>query len=154
SLDASVEEENIAVASFEQAIAKDGGFAPAYAGLAKARAYRSGLFRLNPDDEIPKMRAAARKALELDPLLPEAHEALAMAFARDAQWRESEKSFRRALELDPNRSETHYRFVSYVLWPLDRTGKALEELRLARKADPLSHDIEWLFAYFLPSIGR
>src|SRR5262249_29707396 len=97
------EETNLAVASFEQAIAKDAWFAPAYAGLAKARAYRSGLFSLDPEDEIPKMRAAAAKAIELDPLLPEAHEALAMASARDAQWRESEKSFRRALELDPNR---------------------------------------------------
>ena len=150
----SVEEENLAVASFEHAIAKDAWFAPAYAGLAQARAHRSGLFRLDPDDEIPKMRAAAQKAVELDPLLPEAHEALAMASAREAQWRESEKSFRRALELDPNRSATHVRFAMYVLWPLDRTGEALKELRLAKKADPLSHDIQWSFAYMLPSMGR
>jgi TolB-like protein len=150
----SVEDENRAVAAFEQAIAKDAFFAPAYAGLAAARAYRSGLFRLDPDDEIPKMRSAAQKAIELDPLLPEAHEALGIGSAREARWRESENSFRRALELDPNRSETHYQFAIYVLWPLDRTAEALKELRLAERADPLSRDIWWLLAYMLPSVGR
>jgi hypothetical protein len=64
-------QENFAVASFEQAIAKDPSFAPAYAGLAVIRALRSGLFSLDASDEIPKKRAAAQKAIELDPLLPE-----------------------------------------------------------------------------------
>ena len=147
-------QEDFAVASFEQAIAKDPLFAPAYAGLAAARAYRSGLFSLNANYEIPKMRAAAQKAIELDPLLPEAHEALAIAFARDAQWRESEESFRRAIELDRNRSETHQHFAFYFLWPLDRNEEALKELRLAEKADPLSQVLHFLFAYMLPSYGR
>jgi tetratricopeptide (TPR) repeat protein len=86
--------------------------------------------------------------------LPEAHEALAIAFARDAQWRESEKSFRRAIELDRSRSETHQDFVLYFLWPLDRTQEALKELQLTAKADPLSQSLRWLFAYMLPSAGR
>ena len=152
--DPTVEEESLAVASFEQAIAKDRWFAPAYAAVAEARVYRSGLFRLNPDDEIPKMRVAAQKALEMDPLLPEAHEALAMASARAGQWRQSEESFRRALALDPNRSETHCHFAMSVLWPLNRTVEALNELKVAEKADPLSHDVQWRFAYILPSVGR
>jgi TolB-like protein len=154
SLHAPLQEENAAIASFEQAIAKDALFAPAYAQLARLRAYRSGLFPLNPDDEIPKMRVAAQKAIELDPLLPEAHEALAMAYARDAQWRKSEESFRRSIELDSNRSETRYHFAVYVLWPLARMDEALEELRLAEKADPLSQVVQWTFAYMLPAAGR
>jgi TolB-like protein len=154
SLHAPLGAEDAAVSSFEQAIAKDALFAPAYAQLGRLRAYRSSLFFLNPDDETPKMRAAAHKAIELDPLLPEAHEALAMAYARDARWRESEESFRRSLELDPNRSETRYHFGVYVLWPLDRMDEALEELRLAEKADPLSQEVQWCFAYMLPSSGR
>ena len=48
------------------------------------------------------MRAAAEKAIQLDPMLAEAHDALGMAYARDAQWEQSEKSFRRAIALDPN----------------------------------------------------
>ena len=147
-------QENFAVASFEQAIAKDPSFAPAYAGLAAIRALRSGLFSLDASDEIPKMRAAAQKAIELDPLLPEAHEALGMAYAREAEWVRSEQSFRRAIELDPNRSETREHFALYLLWPLDRTEEALRELRLAEKADPLSQLVRWLFASMLPSAGR
>jgi Tfp pilus assembly protein PilF len=69
------------------------------------------------------------KAIELDPLLADAHDALGMAYARDAQWEWSEKSFRRGIELDPNRSETHADFASYLLWPLGRTDEALKELR-------------------------
>ena len=142
------------VDAFQQAIAKDPSLAPAYAGLAAAHAYRSGLFSQDPDDEIPKMRAAAVKAIELDPLLAEAHDALGMAYARDAKWEQSEKSFRRAIELDPNRSETHEEFALYLLWPLDRTEEALKELRLAEKADPLSAEIHLSLAYVLPSAGR
>jgi TolB-like protein len=154
SLHAPLQAEDAAVASFEQAIAKDASFAPAYAQLARLRAYRSSLFPLNPDDEMPKMRSAAQKAIELDPLSPEAHEALGMAYARDAQWRKSEESFQRSLELDPNRSETRYHFAVYLLWPLDRMNEALEQLRLAEKADPLSQVLQWSFAYVLPSAGR
>jgi tetratricopeptide (TPR) repeat protein len=73
---------------------------------------------------------------------------------RLGQWRESEESFRRSLKLDPNRSETRYHFAVYVLWPLDRMHEALEELRRAEKADPLSQVVQWCFAYMLPSAGR
>jgi serine/threonine-protein kinase len=139
---------------FEQAIAKDPSFAPAHAGLAGAHAYRSGLFRRDSADEVPKMRAAADKAIQLDPLLAEAHDALGMAYARDAQWEQSEKSFRRAIALDPNRSETYHHFATFLLWPLDRTDEAIKELRLANKADPLSSRIHTGLAYVLPSAGR
>jgi TolB-like protein/Flp pilus assembly protein TadD len=143
-----------AIDAFEQAIAKDSSFAPAYAGVAAARAFRSGLFRLDPADEISKMRAAAEKAIQLDPMLAEAHDALGMVYARDAQWGQSEKSFRRAIALDPNRSETYHHFAIYLLWPLERTAEALRELRLAEKADPLSSKIHTGLAYVLPSAGR
>jgi serine/threonine-protein kinase len=139
---------------FEQAIAKDPSFAPAYAALAADRAYQSGLFSHNPDDEMPKMRAAADKAIELDPLLAEAHDALGIAYARDAQWERSEKSFRRAIELDPNGSEMRVSFAVYLLWPLGRIDEALTELRLAEKADPLSQYIQIWLAEILPSAGR
>jgi TolB-like protein/Tfp pilus assembly protein PilF len=143
-----------AVDAFEQAIARDPSFAPAHAGLAAAHAYRSGLFRLDSGDEVPKMRAAAERAIQLDPLLAEAHDALGMACARDAEWGQSEKSFRRAIELDPNRSETYHHFATYLLWPLDRTEEALKQLRLAEKADPLSPEVHDRLAYVLPSAGR
>jgi TolB-like protein len=129
---------DLSIEPLEQAIAKDPSFAPAYAGLAAAHAARSGQPQFDPDIEMSKMRASAQKAIELDPLLAEAHDAMGMAYARDAQWAESERSFRHAINLNPARAETHEHFASFLLWPLNRTKEAMEQLRLAETADPLS----------------
>jgi len=100
------------------------------------------------------MRAAAEKALQLDPLLDEAYDALGMAFARDAQWEQSEKSFRRAINLQANRSESHDDFAMYLLLPLGRVDEAVRQARIAEKADPLSREVQSSLAYLLLSAGR
>ena len=88
------------VGLYRQVIAKDASFAPAYAGLAAAYAAISFQgFGDHADDELIQMRRAAEKAIALDPLLSEAHQALGMIYARHGQWAQSEKSFRRAIEL-------------------------------------------------------
>src|SRR5262249_26691918 len=74
------------VGLLEQAAAKDPTFAPAQAGLAWAYAARSGDDRPDLTGDLPKMRSAMEKVLRLDPLLAEAHTALGVAYARDAQW--------------------------------------------------------------------
>jgi tetratricopeptide (TPR) repeat protein len=149
------------VAPFEQAIAKDPAFAPAYAGLADAYVALSGFDsdladRADQDraDQISKMRAAAEKALQLDPLLAEAHGALAMVYARDAQWEQSGNSFRRAIDLDPSGSALRAQFVRNLLLPLGRIEEAIAQLRLAEKSDPLSPDIQRTFARVLFAAGR
>jgi TolB-like protein len=139
------------VGLFEQAIAKDPSFAPAYAGLASSYAYRSGNTLNDSDQELPKMRAAAEKAIELDPLLPEAHSALGMAYARDGQWELSEASFRRAIEIDRNRSQSYGDFAVYVLMQQGRIREALQEMRIAQRSDPLSADVRSELAYVLLS---
>src|SRR5215469_14529276 len=100
------------------------------------------------------MRAAAEKAIQLDPLLAEARDALGMAYARDGQWAQSEKSFRRAIELDPNNSQTYEDFSTWLLWPLGRIDEALHQIRLALKADPLSTFIQTRLAITLISAGK
>jgi adenylate cyclase len=142
------------VDAFSRVIAKDPSFAPAYAGLAAAHAARSGQFRSNFGDEITRMRTAAEKAIQLDPLLPEAHAALGMAFARDGQWEICEKSFRHAISLDPNRSESHRDLAKFFFEPLGRGAEAIEQLRLAEKADPLAPDVHNLLSAALISAGR
>src|SRR5713101_495302 len=140
---------------YEEAIAKDPSFAPAYAGLAAAYAVHSVWWGVeHPPDELVKMRAAAEKAIQLDPLLAEAHDALGVAFARDGQWEQSEKSFRRAIELDPSRSDTYIHYYFYLLAPLDRNEEALQEMRAAEKADPLSPRVHDNLARSLISAGR
>ncbi|MBK5290146.1 MAG: tetratricopeptide repeat protein, partial [Acidobacteriia bacterium] len=139
---------------FEQAIAKDAAFAPAYAGLAAARVSRSGRFRYDQAEEMIKMRAAAQTAAKLDPLLPEAHEALGMVYARDGQWEQSEKSFRRAIELGGGRSSSYDAFAVYLLWPLGRTEEALKQLRFAENTDPLSPEVHSYLSMVLTSLRR
>jgi TolB-like protein/Flp pilus assembly protein TadD len=124
---------------FEQATENDPSFAPAYAALASEYAVRSIAFALHhPADELSKMRDATQKAIELDPLLAEAHDALGMIYARDGQWEQAEKSFRHAIELDPNRSVTYHDFATWFLWALGRNEEAVKQLRVAENCDPLS----------------
>jgi serine/threonine-protein kinase len=150
---------NQSIGPFEEAIAKDSSLAPAYAGLAAAHAARSGQSQIGSTpvdraDEMSKMRAAAEKAIQLDPLLAEAHDALGLVYARDAKWGQSEESFRRAIELDPSRSESHYHFVMFFLMPLGRVEEALHEVWIAERIDPLSPNVQAKLAYVLISAGR
>jgi TolB-like protein/Flp pilus assembly protein TadD len=145
---------NESVPPFEKAIAKDPSFAPAHAGLAAAYAARSGQFAFERGGELAKMRAAAEKAIHLDPLLAEAHDALGMANARDGQWEQSEKSFRRAIELDHSRVLSYDHFAMFLLLPLGRIEEALRQLHVAEKTDPLSPHIHYQLAYVLLSAGR
>jgi TolB-like protein len=139
---------------YQDAIVKDPSFEPAYAGLAMAYAFRSGNFGSDRQNELTKMRAAAEKAVQLDPLSPEAHCALGVSNARDGQWGQSEKSFRRAIELDPNDSMSYAHFAMYLLLPLGRVEDAISQLQVAEKADPLSPQVHGLLAYILTSARR
>ncbi len=138
---------------FQEVIAKDPGFAPAYAGLAKAYWLLAGSSGPEPDD-LAKMRSMAERAIQLDPLLEEAHEALGMVYAHDGKWSESEASFRRAIEINPNSSETRVSFVTSFLWPLGRIDESLEQLQAAERADPLSPTVQFEFGSLLLSAGR
>ena len=100
------------------------------------------------------MQAAADRAIELDPLLAEAHEAQALAHARMGQWDLAERSFRRAIELDPNRSDTRAQFALWFLWVVGRNREALEQLRIAEKADLLSPEVQADLALVLISARR
>lgn len=97
------------------------------------------------------MRAAAERAIEVDPLLAEAHCAMGKAYARDGQWALSEASFRRAIEIDRNRSESYGDFAVYVLMQQGRIREALHEMRVAQRSDPLSAEVRSQLAYVLLS---
>ena len=141
------------IGPLEEAIAKDPSFAPAYAALAATYAYRSGT-DADRADLLVKMRAAAEKAIQLDPLLAEAHDALGVAYARDGQWEQSEKSFRHAIELDPSRPRSYGDFALNLLLPLGRIEEALRQMHAAEKADPLSPEVHSVMGIVLISAGR
>ena len=146
--------ENRSVAPFEAAIAKDPSFAPAYAGLAAAHVARSGQAGFDSADEMAKMQTAAKRAIQLDPLLGEAHGAMGIVYAREAQWAQSEKSFRHALELAPNDSVIYDNFALTLLMPLGRIQEAVPLLRKAEKNDPVAPRLHDILANALIAAGR
>ena len=139
---------------FEQAIAKDPYFAPAYAGLAEAHAELSGNTNFDIPREVEQMHAAAEKAIELDPLSAESYDALGAAFARDGKWEQSEKSFLRAIELQPQRANSHTHFASLYLLPLGRLEEAIQQLRIAERSDPLAPEVHFFLGDALEDAGR
>jgi TolB-like protein/Flp pilus assembly protein TadD len=142
------------VSIYQQVIAKDPSFAPAYAGLASTYAAISAQGFSDHADELKQMRVAAEKAIQLDPLLAEAHDALGMEYTRDGQWAQSEKSFRRAIELEPNNSQIHGDYSMWLLLPLGRIEEAVREMRLATSADPLSSYVQQRLGTVLLSAER
>ena len=143
------------IGPFQQAIASDSSFAPAYAGLAAAYVARSGQHARRPhDEELAAMQAAAEKAIELDPLLAEAHAALGMTYARVGQWGKAEQRLRRAIELDASSSGVRSAFAMDMLLPVGRVEEAVREMRAAERADPLSSEVHIYFGYTLLAAGR
>jgi len=109
---------------FQQAILLDPNFALAYASTAECYNQMPTYPYLSPKEAFPLAKAAAQRALEIDPTLAEAHTALANYFATyDWNWAEAERSFKRAIELDPNNSAAHFRYGQIYLRRRDDTTK-------------------------------
>jgi serine/threonine-protein kinase len=126
------------VAYFNQAIERDPNYALAYAGLADTYALMSDYSLIPPNEAMPKARAAAQRAIDLDDTLAEAHTSLAFVrMAYDWQWEEAGQDFRRAIELNPNYATAHQWYASYLV-QVGRFGEALSEIRHAQELDPLS----------------
>jgi TolB-like protein/DNA-binding winged helix-turn-helix (wHTH) protein/Tfp pilus assembly protein PilF len=142
-----------AIEYFQQAIARDPGYAPAYSGLSDA--YRmSGIAVRPPREYMPEAEAAARKALALDETLAEAHSSLAGVLYRyHWDWEGAEREFQRSLELDPSYAEGHRAYAIYLL-TVRRHEEAVAEARRARELSPLSPVINLELATALVRVGR
>jgi tetratricopeptide (TPR) repeat protein len=127
-----------AVEYFERSIAIQPDFARAHAALAETYAPLGGSGFMDPGEAARKMRAAAERALEIDPELVEGLTALgACAAFHEWRWEEGERHFLRALDVNPNYVVTH---MWYGLW-LERQGRQAENIRARERAvqlDPLS----------------
>jgi TolB-like protein/Tfp pilus assembly protein PilF len=123
---------------FEDAINRDPTFAPAYVGLAHAYRELGTVFLGGPPSETrPRVISTARKALELDPNLAEAHALLADVLQEQWHWREAETEYRRALELNPNDADTRGRFAVWLV-SQGRTEEAVDSVRRGRELDPIA----------------
>ncbi|HKD84608.1 MAG TPA: protein kinase [Terriglobales bacterium] len=120
---------NQSIALFKQALAADPNYALAYAGLADAYNIAPPWTYIDSRQAAAQAMLAARKALELDPQLAEAHAAMAMALAENFEWPEAEKEFQRALQIEPNNAQFHYFYGLTYMVPMKRFDDALAEQR-------------------------
>jgi tetratricopeptide (TPR) repeat protein len=127
-----------AVDYFNQAVAKDPGYAQAYAGMALTYVLYPQYSAGKPAESIPKAKAAARKALELDDSLAEAHTALGQALFSDREFAESGREYERAIELNPNYATAHQWYAGSTLVATGRFEQAIAEGQKAIELDPLS----------------
>jgi TolB-like protein/Tfp pilus assembly protein PilF len=124
---------------FNQAISKDPGYALAYAGLADSYVILSVFGAASPQDSIPQARAAAKKALELDDTLAEAHASSGrIAGPYDFEFDRSIAEFERAIQLNPNYAMAHHWLSWGPLTALGRFDRAIAEGKRAVELDPLS----------------
>jgi tetratricopeptide (TPR) repeat protein len=131
---------NVALAYFDQAIDEDPKYAQAYSGLADTYALLGDwqYAVMTPKEALPKAKAAATKALELDNTLGEAHNSLAFVLdGFDWDLDSGGKEFRRAIQLNPGYATAHH-WYAWHLALLDRYDEALVEMRKAENLDPLS----------------
>ena len=128
------------MAYFNQAIEEDPKYAQAYAGLADTDALLGDwqYAVMTPKEALPKAKAAATKALELDGGLSEAHNSLAFCLEGfDWDWQSAGKEFRKAIGLNPGNAAAHH----WYAWHLSLVGRydeAIAEMRKAQNLDPLS----------------
>ena len=132
---------------FQKAIELQPDYAAAWSGLADSYLGAAATGEARPEDVLPQGEQAARKAVELDDSLPEAHNSMAAAYLI-YRWNleRAEREAARTLELNPGFAEGHH-LRGYVLQALNRTDEAVQEQRKAMELDPFARP--WKLAYAL-----
>jgi TolB-like protein/DNA-binding winged helix-turn-helix (wHTH) protein/Tfp pilus assembly protein PilF len=129
-----------AVDYFNQAIARDPNYAAAYSGLADTYALLGDweYAAMSPKEAMPKALSAARKALQLDDSLGEAHASLAFCLEGfDWDFAAAEKEFQRAIDLNPGYATAHH-WYAWHLSLVGRNQEAIAEMEKAVSLDPVS----------------
>jgi eukaryotic-like serine/threonine-protein kinase len=145
------------VTYFQKAIAKDPAYAPAYAGLSDSYCLLARYAYAPPNEAMPKAKAAAEKALEIDARLGEAHASLAYLKRQyEWDWPGAEAEFRKAIEFSPNYATAHH-WYAMLLSQLARHEEAVARVARALELDPLSliinTNVAWAY-YFARQYDR
>jgi Tfp pilus assembly protein PilF len=145
---------NTALNLFKQAVQRDPSYAPAYIGLADTYSLLVEYAALPPSAAYPPAIAAARRAISLDPSLPEAHRSLAFtSFYWNWNRSLSETEFRKAIAIDPRDATTHHWFAN-TLMASQRFQEAFEQIEQARTLDPTAISILADRGHILSLVGR
>jgi eukaryotic-like serine/threonine-protein kinase len=147
-----------AVDCFNEAIQRDPTFALAYSGLADSYALLGGPEAggdMSPNESLPKAKAAALKAVEIDDSIAEGHVSLAhVKYFYDRDLAAAERGFKRAIELNPNYAQAHHWYAIYLSIMPERLPEALAEIRRARELDPTSLIINAWYGRILGLAGQ
>jgi eukaryotic-like serine/threonine-protein kinase len=127
-----------AIEYFQQAVAKDPGYALAHTGVADSYVLLGWNSYLPPKDAFPKARTAAMEALRLDPDLGEAHTPVAAVFwLHDWQWQEAQMEFKRSIALNPAHPTANHWYAEYLM-TMGRHEEAIARMKSSQELDPLS----------------
>jgi len=126
-----------AIQHFDRAIALDPSYAQAYAGLAQCYSLISYFSPMPPRESLPKLQAAATKALQLDDTLAEAHIAEALSKEYEPDRAGAERHFRRAIELNPNSADAHLRYAMHLMMRA-RFDESIAEMKRAQELEPVT----------------
>jgi eukaryotic-like serine/threonine-protein kinase len=126
-----------AVELFDQATIRDPEFARAYSGLSAALEILPNFTDTSYVDVHDRAVAAARRAVDLDSMLAEAHTSLALASMNAFRWSEADSQFKRALVLDPSDAAAHFHYARYLVY-VGRLDAGVAEMRQAKRLDPTS----------------
>ena len=126
-----------AIEQFQLAADKDPNYALAYVGLADSYSLLEFYTGTPASETLPKAKAFAERALQLDNSLAEAHTSLGYAYEELWQWEKAEEEFKRALKLNPNYPTAHH-WHGILLLDAGRFDEALIEAKRAQELDPLS----------------
>lgn len=122
---------------YQEAIAVDPNYALAYSELSATYRGMAADSVVDPKEFLPKAESAARKALELDESLPNAHLVMGHIYRDAWNWSAAEAEYKRALELSPNFGDAHRGYSSY-LGQMGRFDESVAEVKRARELDPIS----------------
>ena len=126
-----------ALEHFQQAIEEDAGYALAHAGVADVYAMIGFYSLQRPRLAFARALVAAKRALAIDPDLPEAHTSVALVSLGDWDWAEATRQFTRALELDSSQTMARIYWSWLMVLQGDIAG-ALDQARTAQESEPLS----------------
>ncbi len=141
------------IATFEKAIALDGRFARAYAALATALEYIPYFAGIPVEEVRDRTANAARRALELDSTLADAHVALGLMHVHAGEWAASDADFQRAVALEPGNATAHFAYARGLVFQ-GKLDRALAEIAEARKYERVSPIFSAWSAYLLMLAGR
>jgi adenylate cyclase len=142
-----------AIDRFRKAVTADPGFAQAWVGLADGLTLRTHYSSTPVSEVVGEARAAAEKALALDPRMGEAHVSLGLLAMTEWKWDEADRHYQRGLELSPG-YVTGYHWYGNLLQTTGRMEEAIVTLRRALEMDPLSLPVQMALGVSLNFAGQ